>query len=75
MHFVLRPQLAQSFLTPDRLHRYLCLNFALYCFLVVVINCPSSMTRRNISLLFGLKSGDHSRVHGDGGEQRRDPDV
>src|SRR3954453_18214529 len=35
------------------------LNFGLYCFLVVVIDLSSSTTPPNLTLLPGLKSGDH----------------
>jgi hypothetical protein len=36
------------------------LNFGLYCFLVVVIDLSSvNDSRRNLSLLPGLNSGDH----------------
>src|SRR3954451_21896633 len=42
------------------------LNFGLYCFLVVVIDLSSSTTPPNLTLLPGLKSGDH--YNGNDGE-------
>src|SRR5208283_2732896 len=41
------------------------LNFGLYCFLVVVIDLSAvNDSRRNLSLLPGLNSGDHYRGRG-----------